>query len=468
MNRTTMGLAVLALAGAWVSPALAQDEGSGATPAASASASTEGVSLSAAERAEDNYLELGIFAGALFPSSSHNFQDSSAEERRLHLKFKSVAPEVGLRFGYYPIRYLGIEAEGMYAPTQTEDDESASLWAIRGHLVGQLPLGAATPFAVLGGGRMAGKSSVMGTDSDPALHFGIGVKVPVSRALSLRFDARDNMTQKDDTSDGTQTHHPELTLGLSYTFGLSKKPAAPPPPADSDGDGFVDSEDKCPNEAGVAPDGCPELDADKDGIPIPQDKCPAEVGVAPDGCPELDADKDGIPIPQDKCPNEAGVAPDGCPDLDADKDGVPTPQDKCPNEPETKNGYLDEDGCPDEIPEEVKKFTGVIAGIEFDTGKATIRKKSEPTLDGAAKILTEYPTLRIEISGHTDDVGPHDKNVTLSQERADSVKTYLVGKGVDAKRITTRGAGPDEPIADNKTAAGKQKNRRIEFKLLTQ
>ena len=127
---------------------------------------------------------------------------------------------------------------------------------------------------------------------------------------------------------------------------------------------------------------------------------------------------------------------------------------------------MDEDGCPDEVPAEVKKFTGVIEGIEFDTGKATIRPKSTATLDAAAKVLTDYPTVRIEISGHTDDVGKHDKNVKLSQDRADSVKAYFVGKGIDEKRITTRGAGPDEPIADNKTAKGKQKNRRTEFKLL--
>jgi OOP family OmpA-OmpF porin len=142
------------------------------------------------------------------------------------------------------------------------------------------------------------------------------------------------------------------------------------------------------------------------------------------------------------------------------------PNDKCPKEPETKNGYEDDDGCPDEVPEAVKKFTGVIEGIEFDTGKATIRKKSTEKLDAALKVLTDYPKLKIEISGHTDNVGKDEANLKLSQDRADSVKKYFTDKGIDAARIQTRGAGPSQPIEDNKTAAGRQKNRRIEFKLV--
>jgi outer membrane protein OmpA-like peptidoglycan-associated protein len=83
-------------------------------------------------------------------------------------------------------------------------------------------------------------------------------------------------------------------------------------------------------------------------------------------------------------------------------------------------------------------------------------------------VLKEYTSIKIQISGHTDSDGDHDKNVDLSRRRADAVKAYFVGKGIDADRIQTRGVGPDEPIADNKTAVGKQKNRRIEFKILDQ
>lgn len=436
-KRTLLALMVAATS-SWSSAALAQG-------AAEGSASTsEGVSLeTTSEAGDDNYIELGLFAGALFPSKDHNFEDSKTESgARPHLKLKSVAPDFGLRAGYYPVRFVGLELEGAFMPTKDEEDGKANLSAIRGHLVGQMPLGGVTPFVLIGFGSLGANSDSMGKDHDPAFHFGAGVKVPVSQSLAVRLDLRDNMTQKDGgptsaAGDGDQTHHPEVLLGLSLKLGLSKK-AAPTPPKDSDGDGFFD----------------------------PQDKCPTVAGVAPDGCPPPDSDKDGFIDPEDKCPNEPGIAPDGCPDKDPDKDGILDPNDKCPTEPETKNNYQDEDGCPDEVPAEVKKFTGVIEGIEFDTGKATIRPKSTATLDAAVKVLTDFPAVKIEISGHTDNVGKDEKNLKLSQDRADAVKKYFTDKGIDASRIQTRGAGPNEPIADNKTAAGRQKNRRTEFKLI--
>jgi OOP family OmpA-OmpF porin len=230
-----------------------------------------------------------------------------------------------------------------------------------------------------------------------------------------------------------------------------------------------DSADHCPDVAGPAPTGCPPpKDSDQDGFIDDKDACPNEKGEAPVGCPNRDRDHDCVDEPADKCPDVAGIQPDGCPDPDPDRDGVLGAQDKCPAEQETKNGFEDQDGCPDTLPEKVKKFSGVIAGIEFDLGKATIRPGSTPVLTEAAGVLKEFPAMRVAISGHTDNVGDAKKNVDLSKQRADSVKAFLVSQGVAAERIDTRGAGPDEPIADNKTAPGRQKNRRIEFKLLSQ
>jgi OOP family OmpA-OmpF porin len=159
---------------------------------------------------------------------------------------------------------------------------------------------------------------------------------------------------------------------------------------------------------------------------------------------------------------------DGCPIPATDGDGILDPDDKCVNEPETVNQFQDEDGCPDEIPEAVKQFTGVIEGIYFDVAKATIKSKSAPKLDKAVSVLKEYPDLRIEISGHTDDRGNDDYNMELSARRADAVKQYMVDAGVDGSRIKTRGAGELEPRESNRTKAGRSKNRRIEFKLLNQ
>jgi OOP family OmpA-OmpF porin len=142
------------------------------------------------------------------------------------------------------------------------------------------------------------------------------------------------------------------------------------------------------------------------------------------------------------------------------------PEDQCPTEPETDNDYQDEDGCPDEVPTEVAKFTGAIRGINFDVDEATIKKNSTKTLNAAVKVLTDFPDVRIEISGHTDTDGDRDHNLDLSRRRAEAVKKYLIDKGIDSSRIETRGAGPDEPVADNTTKRGKAQNRRIEFKLL--
>lgn len=136
-----------------------------------------------------------------------------------------------------------------------------------------------------------------------------------------------------------------------------------------------------------------------------------------------------------------------------------------PEKPETKNGYQDRDGCPDEVPKMVKRFTGAIKGITFATGKAKIRRRSFRTLDKAVKVLTDYTEVKLTIRGHTDIRGKRAFNVDLSRRRAESVKAYLVKQGILTDRLATEGLGPDEPVADNKTRKGRAQNRRIEFKL---
>jgi OOP family OmpA-OmpF porin len=408
-------------------------------------------------------MELGIYGGIMLPAADHELYDPL----QTHLPFKKIAPDIGLRFGYYPLSFLGIEVEGGVMPTKVRDGSSnALLGAFRGYGIVQLPYRIA-PFALIGIGVLGTTGSSVGKDQDPALHFGGGVKFYINRLLALRLDVRDNASAQY-MIDAGRTHHVEVLLGLSLLLNRKKPKEAPAREKDTDGDGFLDSVDKCVTTPGVAPDGCPlaenEPDTDGDGFVDRVDKCVNDPGTEPEGCP--DSDGDGFKDHVDKCPQVKGIAPVGCPPPDKDGDGIFDPNDKCIDIPETKNGYQDSDGCPDEVPKAVAKFAGVIKGIFFDVDKDTIKPASKKTLDNAVKVLKDFADVKVEISGHTDSDGDRDHNVDLSRRRAESVKKYLVDKGIDSQRLQTRGAGPDEPIADNKTKKGKSQNRRIEFKLL--
>lgn len=203
----------------------------------------------------------------------------------------------------------------------------------------------------------------------------------------------------------------------------------------------------------------PEDDRDKDGIIDKEDKCPDEPGpAATQGCP--DADGDGVADKDDKCPNLAGTAEwEGCPDSDGD--GIPDHKDRCPN----VAGIPEMRGCP-AIKEETKKlFEKALTGIQFETGSAKIKKTSFGILDDVVKVMQENPEYNLDIHGHTDNTGKADKNLQLSKDRAASVREYLTSKGVSNNRLRSEGFGQDQPVADNKTAAGRAKNRRVEFKV---
>ena len=257
------------------------------------------------------------------------------------------------------------------------------------------------------------------------------------------------------------------SLGVSFPVTQRKAVVPPPPPApeppkDRDGDGVLDENDDCPDVAGLsALKGCP--DSDKDGIADKDDKCPNESGVARyGGCPVPDSDKDGINDENDKCPTVAGVARyEGCPIPDGDGDGVNDEEDKCPAVP----GIASNAGCPEIKPEVIKKVEFAAKNVFFNTGSYQLMKKSYAPLNEVAQILKDNPTLQLDVEGHTDITGDATKNQILSENRAAAVKAYLVAQGVEASRLTSAGFGVDRPIADNKTSAGKAKNRRVELKL---
>ncbi|MCB0696719.1 MAG: OmpA family protein [Chitinophagaceae bacterium] len=227
---------------------------------------------------------------------------------------------------------------------------------------------------------------------------------------------------------------------------------------DSDLDGVADAEDRCPTEAG-APGlgGCPDRDAD--GIADIDDVCPDVPGLAEyKGCP--DTDGDGIPDNEDKCPQKPGpIANEGCPDTD--NDGIPDHMDKCPTVAGTKENY----GCPEVSVQVKKRLAFAATAIQFDLGKATIKKTSHKLLDEVVAILNEYKDYNMTIDGYTDNTGNAERNLQLSKERANAVKEYFISKGISAERLTSDGHGIENPVASNKTAAGRAKNRRVEMDL---
>ncbi|HSM93228.1 MAG TPA: OmpA family protein [Anaeromyxobacteraceae bacterium] len=212
------------------------------------------------------------------------------------------------------------------------------------------------------------------------------------------------------------------------------------------------------------PDQCPDLDDDGDGVLNKDDKCPTAAGIPEEqGCPAKDSDGDGVPDHLDKCPTVKGLPEfQGCPPPDRDGDGIPDAEDKCPDQP----GVAAEQGCPPQRAQ-VNVETGKIEikeKVYFDVGKATIQARSNALLDDVAALLVASKGIAlVEVQGHTDNTGAAEFNRKLSQDRADAVKSYLVGKGVDAGRLEAKGYGPDQPAQPNTTAAGREANRRVEF-----
>ena len=250
---------------------------------------------------------------------------------------------------------------------------------------------------------------------------------------------------------------------------------------DTDGDGLKDSEDECPKIFGPKENnGCPKKkvvevveeeeevtevvaepsDIDGDGIIDEKDDCPNVPGIPEfNGCP--DTDGDGIKDSDDDCPKVPGIPEfNGCPDTDGD--GLKDSDDDCPKTP----GPMANNGCP-EIEEEVEEILKVaFDNLEFASSKAIILAASKPSLDELSKVMLDNESFNLLISGHTDNVGKAQTNLSLSKRRAEAVEAYLIAKGVDKARMTVKYFGETTPIADNNTAEGRQKNRRVEMKIV--
>ena len=396
---------------------------------------------------------------------------------------------LGARLSWPALSFLWLEGEFALIPSEhPTTNTDVNVLAYRTHaLVPFLsPDSDLLPFATLGVGGLTAFSDNTDNfddDTDFLVHAGLGMKVRTGDKWGFRTDARLLLppSSRNDTIEA-DTLDFELMLGVYRSFGGEERARSiSSGTGDTDGDGILDGTDRCPFDAEdfdkfEDDDGCPDLDNDRDGILDKDDKCINEPETAngfedDDGCPETDTDGDGLYDGQDKCIDEPEDKDDfedsdGCPDPDNDQDGVLDADDKCPMQRETPNQYQDNDGCPDEVPKEVALFSGAIKGIQFKLNSHEILPRSFKTLDQAVKVLSDFPDLRIEIQGHTDNTGKPATNKALSDKRAKSVLDYLVGKGIDAERLRSKGYGESKPVADNKSAAGRKQNRRVEFKRL--
>ncbi len=346
------------------------------------------------------------------------------------------------------------------------------------------------PFANFSGELMA-DNSTRSTYSDVDLTGSIGTGFDFKILGSLYGRAMVNLgfpffqLGKVDFTDGRGTYA-HYTGGLVYEWGNKPKPApapakvAEPVSIDTDGDGIVDKEDKCPTVKGVrANNGCP-LDTDHDGIIDAEDKCPTVAGVKENqGCP-ADADGDGIIDAEDRCPTVAGVkANQGCP-ADTDGDGVIDSEDACP----TVAGVASLKGCPApkdadgdgviDAEDLMPNVAGLVAlqgvpenlVIYFDTDKFDVTAEANSTVEVITKLLTAQPSLKLKLTGHTDSRQTVQYNVELSKNRVFETRKHLIKNGVKAKRMKLAWFSELVPAAPNKTVDGMKLNRRVELKIV--
>ncbi|MBI2419434.1 MAG: OmpA family protein [Ignavibacteriales bacterium] len=329
----------------------------------------------------------------------------------------------------------------------------------------------------------------------------VGVKFALTDNISLNLGAMAHVSPNDRLDGKIKGTNNDIFFSGIAGFSVAFFGGS-----DEDNDGIEDEEDMCPGTPrGVRIDanGCP-LDSDKDGVPDYRDNCaetpdlvktdkhgcpvdtdydsvpdyldicagtPRGVAVDEYGCPK-DSDNDGIADYLDNCPNTVKgtiVDKSGCP-LDSDGDGVADNVDQCPNTP--FGVQVDATGCTLKKEEEIKevpvirevpveKQTVLSAGASFAAGKAVLSSGAYEPLDKLIAAMKENTNTNWIIEGHTDSQGKYESNKKLSLERAKAVLKYFVSKGIKKERFTVRGLGPDFPVADNKTEAGRTKNRRV-------
>jgi hypothetical protein len=272
--------------------------------------------------------DAGLYAGTFLSNFYHRFYDSSKWTAATRPNISRVSPQFGARYAYWVWPRLGFEGDGSIAIAGIDGkSDNAQLYGLRLQAIAQYPIGGWAPFVTLGGGILHESSNTLGTATAGMVHAGGGVRYYITPTVALRLDGR--FIRGPSSAHGELgASYGEVALGVSWAPGAAADHAAAAiEDPDPDHDGVLGRSDACPNEpGGGSSDGCPARDKDGDGIP---DRA--------DACPELAETINGY---QDE---------DGCPDQvpDSDHDGIVDPKDRCPQQAEDKDGFEDDDGCPD-------------------------------------------------------------------------------------------------------------------------
>jgi outer membrane protein OmpA-like peptidoglycan-associated protein len=208
----------------------------------------------------------------------------------------------------------------------------------------------------------------------------------------------------------------------------------------------------------------------RDPQPLPPPPPPPPPPAPPPAEGPKDTDGDGIPDAEDKCPTDPEDKDgfedeDGCPDNDNDKDGIADKDDACPDQAEVVNGVEDKDGCPDEgLIQMIDDRVVLEEKLLFDTDRARVSSRGRRVLQAVVELWKQHPEWeRMEVEGHADVRGTEKYNQWLSEERAKRVLAVLIQLGIPADKLTTRGYGKTRPRAEGRSPEALQQNRRVEL-----
>jgi len=439
-------------------------------------------------------------AGKAFAQSPGTFEIGAFARYSLFDNDLNLEDKVGAggTLGIFLFRNLALEAEGAYTKTNPETGADADITntPFRGRLTYHIPLGGWASAIRIGAGYVR---DMYGDDADfdgNGATGVLGLRVGLSQTFALNVDGTVDYVPSPPDEVGLDSYtNFGVQGGLVLLFGndydkdkdglMDNKDSCLATPVgeqvdtrgcsasqrDTDRDSVKDNADRCPNTASgekVDANGCSaaQLDKDLDGVTDTADKCantPSGQEVDANGCSasQRDVDGDGVMDDADKCLDSAPgepVDPQGCA-RDTDADGVNDALDKCPGTP---NGQaVDESGCG--VLFQGAERSVILQGVNFATGKAELTDASKAILVEVAHSLAANPGTRVEVSGYTDNTGSRKTNVRLSQQRAEAVEQFLIQNGASPAQISSKGYGPDSPVASNKTAAGRAQNRRVEL-----